>query len=69
MFLKKPLALSSTFKHLLFSDKPHNPLLNSGAIMSAAIQLCLVHPEMKMSEKFEFLSDYMKRLAGGEFLG
>lgn len=53
---------------LIFPDKPHNPLLNSGAIMSAAILLYLVNPEMKMSEKFDFLSDYIKRIAGGEFL-
>ena len=51
-----------------FVDKPHNPLLNSGAIMSAAILLNLVNPDMKMSEKFDFVSDYIKRLAGGEFI-
>ena len=50
------------------NDKPHNPLLNSGAIMSAAILLTLVNPDMKMSEKFDFVSDYIKRIAGGEFL-
>ena len=41
-------------------DKPHNPLLNSGAIMSAAILLNVVNPEMKISEKFDFLSDYIQ---------
>ncbi len=74
------------------ADKPHNPLLNSGAIMSAAILLnrvndrkilktntlvfylfflafFQVHPEMKLSEKFDFVTDYIRRIGGGEFLG
>jgi len=49
-------------------NKPHNPMLNSGAIMSSAILLNLVHPDMKLSEKFDFVTDYIKRMAGGEFL-
>ena len=49
------------------ADKPHNPLLNSGAIMSASLLLNLVHPEMKMSEKFDFVENYLQRIAGGEF--
>ena len=36
--------------------------------MSAAILLNVVNPEMKISEKFDFLSDYIQRMAGGEFL-
>ena len=52
------------FKHLL--DKPHNPLLNSGAIMSSAMLLNLIYPEMKMSEKFDFVTDYLRKMAGGE---
>ena len=52
-----------------FNNKPHNPLLNSGAIMSSAILLSLVNPDMKMSEKFDFVSDYLRKMAGGEFVG
>jgi glutaminase len=52
---------------MLLSDKPHNPLLNSGAIMSASLLLNLVHPEMKMSEKFDYVENYLQRIAGGEF--
>ncbi len=37
--------------------------------MSAAILLNLVRPELKkLSEKFDLLTDYLKRVAGGEFL-
>ena len=52
-----------------FSDKPHNPLLNSGAIMSSAILLNKIRPDMKMSEKFDYVTDYLRKMAGGEFVG
>ena len=53
-------------RYFTFTDKPHNPLLNSGAIMSSALLLNLIHPEMLMSEKFDFVSDYLRKMAGGE---
>ena len=37
--------------------------------MSAAILLWLVNPEMKISEKFDFVSDYLRKMSGGEFVG
>ena len=45
-------------------DKPHNPLLNSGAIMSSALLLNLVKPEMPMSEKFDLVMQYFGKMAG-----
>ena len=36
--------------------------------MSCAILLNLVKPEMKMSEKFDFLMEYLKKIGGGEFI-
>ncbi|XP_040578075.1 glutaminase liver isoform, mitochondrial isoform X3 [Lepeophtheirus salmonis] len=51
------------------NNKPHNPLLNSGAIMSSAILLNLIHPEMKMSEKFDYVLEYLRKMAGGESIG
>ena len=54
--------------YFTFIDKPHNPLLNSGAIMSSALLLNLIHPEMLMSEKFDFVSDYLRKMAGGEYV-
>ncbi len=41
-------------------DKPHNPMLNSGAIMSSALASTLVEPKMKSSEKFDYVLQYMK---------
>ena len=44
-------------------------MVNSGAIMSAAILLNLVRKEMNIAKKFEFVFDFFKRMAGGEYLG
>jgi len=52
-----------------FNNKPHNPLLNSGAIMSSALLLNLVKPEMPMSEKFDLVMQYFGKMAGGEDIG
>ena len=54
---------------ITFLDKPHNPLLNSGAIMSSAILLNRIKPDMKMSEKFDYVTEYLRKIAGGEFIG
>ena len=45
----------------VFSDKPHNPLVNSGAIMSAALLLHLAKPELEgMANKYDFVFDSFK---------
>ena len=56
-------------KIFIFLDQPHNPMVNSGAIMSAAILLHLVRKEMNIAKKFDFVFDFFKRMAGGEYLG
>ena len=45
--------------------QPHNPMINSGAILSAAMLLYMVRPEMSNSEKFEFVQNFFSRMAGG----
>ncbi len=42
------------------ADKPHNPMLNSGAIMVAALALSKVRPELELPEKFEFMNSYLR---------
>ena len=43
------------------TDKPHNPLVNSGAIMSAVLLLSLVRNDLiDMASKFEFVTDYIR---------
>ena len=42
---------------------PHNPLINSGAIMAAS----LVKPNDDQAARFEFITDYWKRLLANNF--
>ena len=44
-------------------------MINSGAIMSAALLLYLVRPEMSVSEKYEYVYDFFSRMAGREHIG
>ena len=46
-------------------NKPHNPLINSGAIMACA----LYHPELDPADRFEMMHQQYKQLAGGEYCG
>ena len=50
-------------------DKPHNPMVNSGAIMSAALLLHSVDPDLSLSEKFEFVRNFFIEMAGGMDVG
>ncbi|XP_026826632.1 glutaminase kidney isoform, mitochondrial isoform X2 [Ooceraea biroi] len=52
-----------------YNKKPHNPMINAGAILICSLLKTLVKPEMGLAEKFDFTMDYFKRLAGGENLG
>ena len=51
------------------NGQPHNPMVNSGAIMSAALLLYMVKPELSTSEKFEFVHNFLSRMAGGLNVG
>ena len=44
----------------LNDEKPHNPLINSGAIMIAS----LIYPDREPAERFNALSSYLRRLSG-----
>ena len=48
---------------------PHNPMVNSGAIMSAALLLYKVKPELCTSDKFELVNNFFTRMAGGFKVG
>jgi len=52
-----------------YNGQPHNPMVNSGAIMSAALLLYMVKPEMSVSEKFEYVHDFFTRMAGRHNVG
>ena len=57
-----------------YNGQPHNPMVgrlqaqscttiqvNSGAIMSSALLLYMVKPELTVSEKFEYVHDFFTR--------
>jgi len=44
-------------------------MVNSGAIMSASILTHLVKNEMNMAQKYDYVFEFFKRMAGGEYLG
>ncbi len=45
---------------LASADQPHNPMVNSGAIMSASILLYLLKPEMNVAQKYDYVFDFFK---------
>lgn len=51
------------------TEKPHNPMINAGAILVCSLLKSLIKPEMTLAEKFDFTMNYFKRLAGEENLG
>ncbi|CAG0882590.1 unnamed protein product [Darwinula stevensoni] len=46
------------------SGRPHNPMIDSGAIIVCSLLQTMVHPEMRYSEKFEWLRNAFQRIAG-----
>jgi len=52
-----------------YNNKPHNPMVNSGAIMSAALILQLVKPELNRADKYDMVMDFFKKMAGNEYIG
>lgn len=52
-----------------YNKKPHNPMINAGAIVVCSLLQTLVESQMKVSDKFDYVTNYFKRLAGYEFLG
>lgn len=52
-----------------YNKKPHNPMINAGAIIVCSLLKTLVKHEMTLAEKFDFTMSNFKKLAGGEYLG
>ena len=46
-----------------YNGQPHNPMINSGAIMSSALLLYLIKPEMSVSEEYEYVHDFFIRFS------
>ena len=48
--------------------KPHNPMVNSGSIIINSLLQTLMKPEMSGAEKFDEINNYIKRMAGDEYV-
>ena len=57
-FLRSTKLISKT------TDKPHNPMLNGGAIMSCALILNNIEPRSGPAEKYEFVYKSLHKLGG-----
>ena len=58
----EPSGVSFNAIHVNPKGLPHNPLINSGAIMVAS----LIKPELEESARFSYVSKFWQRLAGGK---
>ncbi|KAG7269274.1 hypothetical protein CRUP_024901 [Coryphaenoides rupestris] len=62
---KEPSGLKFNKLSLNDEDKPHNPMVNAGAIVVSS----LIKPCSNKAERFDHIMEYLKRTAGGEFVG
>ncbi|XP_037035921.1 glutaminase liver isoform, mitochondrial isoform X2 [Bradysia coprophila] len=52
-----------------YNKKPHNPMINAGAILVCSLLKTLVKPEMTLAEKFDYTMQWFRRLSGGDNFG
>ncbi|KAG5881916.1 hypothetical protein JTB14_007113 [Gonioctena quinquepunctata] len=51
------------------NKKPHNPMINAGAIIICSLLKTMYCPEMSSAEIFDFTMSFFEKLAGNEVLG
>ncbi|KAJ7350997.1 hypothetical protein OS493_037354 [Desmophyllum pertusum] len=61
----EPSGQAFNYLSLNSHDQPHNPMLNSGALVLCALQ----KPELPLSDRCEYVQDKFKLVAGGEYIG
>ncbi|KAM6977606.1 glutaminase kidney isoform, mitochondrial [Aplochiton taeniatus] len=62
---KEPSGLKFNKLSLNEDDKPHNPMVNAGAIVISS----LLKPGSNKAEKFDYVMEYLKSMAGSEYVG
>lgn len=67
--IKESSASTNSTILLSFTVKPHNPMINAGAILVCSLLKSLDKPEMTLAEKFDYVMSFFSRLAGNEVLG
>uniref|UniRef100_A0A8C1QDL1 glutaminase n=1 Tax=Cyprinus carpio TaxID=7962 RepID=A0A8C1QDL1_CYPCA len=62
---KEPSGLRFNKLFLNEEDKPHNPMVNAGAIVCTS----LLKQGVSNAEKFDYVMNFMNKLAGNEYVG
>ncbi|XP_071399586.1 glutaminase kidney isoform, mitochondrial-like [Centroberyx affinis] len=62
---KEPSGLKFNKLSLDEEDKPHNPMVNAGAIVISS----LIKPVSNKAERFDYVMDFLKSMAGNEYVG
>uniref|UniRef100_A0A3Q0QPX5 glutaminase n=1 Tax=Amphilophus citrinellus TaxID=61819 RepID=A0A3Q0QPX5_AMPCI len=62
---KEPSGLKFNKLSLNEEDKPHNPMVNAGAIVISS----LVKPHSNKAERFDYVMEFLKSMAGTEYVG
>ncbi|XP_030585038.1 glutaminase 2b isoform X2 [Archocentrus centrarchus] len=61
----EPSGLKFNVLSLDDEDKPHNPMVNPGAIVISS----LIKPHSNKAEKFDYVMEFVKKMAGQEYVG
>ncbi|KAF7208157.1 glutaminase 2b [Nothobranchius furzeri] len=61
----EPSGLKFNMLSLDEEDKPHNPMVNAGAILISS----LIKPHSNKAEKFDNFMEFLKKMAGQEYVG
>lgn len=61
----EPSGQTFNYLHLNNNDRPHNPMLNSGALLLCALQ----KPEWPLADRCDYVQNKFKQTAGGEYVG
>ncbi|XP_043548805.1 glutaminase a isoform X2 [Chiloscyllium plagiosum] len=62
---KEPSGLRFNKLFLNEEDKPHNPMVNAGAIVVTS----LIKQGVSNAEKFDYVTQFLNRMAGNEYVG
>ncbi|XP_060786445.1 glutaminase kidney isoform, mitochondrial isoform X2 [Neoarius graeffei] len=62
---KEPSGLRFNKLFLDEDDKPHNPMVNAGAIVCTS----LIKQKASNAEKFDYVMNFLKKMAGNEYVG
>uniref|UniRef100_A0A8C4WYM9 glutaminase n=1 Tax=Eptatretus burgeri TaxID=7764 RepID=A0A8C4WYM9_EPTBU len=61
---KEPSGLRFDTLSLNEHNKPHNPMINAGSI----VVMSLIKQKLNTSEKFDYVMDYLRKMAGYEYV-